>query len=300
MLAAAQNLQLTEHVDLADIPAAEWDALVLKMPEPAIYHAYDWARLWVLHFGAAVQTRILAIRDGDRLIGLLPLSIATQRLKIFSRRRLAPLSCASPPAPQYLGPICAPERQADCLDAMASHLAGTRAADAIYFENFLPGQPADLLVDKLSFRSSAIRWTGETTYWVPLADTFENFWTTLPRKLKKNIVSARNRFAATEGARIEPVADIAGVNEAVESLRRHSIARLGDKGIDSTLGDERMAAFFADLARVCFETDRAIYFRAFLGGDCIGTIFGLRMGPYLCYYNGSFDPAHSSLSPARS
>lgn len=294
---AGTNLDLTVHNRLEDIGPAEWDGLVLKMREPTIYHSYDWARLWLEHFAPGCAPILIAIRDEGRLIAFLPTIDAPQRLKFFRRVRTMPLSSASAPAPQYLGPVCAAEDDDFCADIFARFFLQKIAADAIYFENFLPGQSADLLLNKLASDRSVIRWTGETTYWVPLAETFESFWETLPRKLKKNIVSARNRFAATEGARIESVTDTAGVAEAVESFRRHSIARLGDKGIDSTLADRRMADFFADLAQVCFETDRAIYFRAFLADKCIGTIFALRMGPYLCYYNGSFDPEHSNLSP---
>ncbi|MCE5230922.1 GNAT family N-acetyltransferase [bacterium] len=297
MIATDKDLDLKVHTRLEDIDPAEWDALVLQMREPAIYHSHDWARLWLKHFGEGIAPRIFAVREGGKLIGLLPMLVASQRIKIFSRRRLAPLSSASAPAPQYLGPICDPEHENECIELMARELLKTRDADAIYFEHFLPGQPAEKLVDRLAATRNAIRWTGETTYWVPLAETFEAFWETLPRKLKKNIVSARNRFASTEGARIEPVTNKEGVEAAVEAFRRHSIARLGDKGIDSTLNDRRMADFFGNLARASFERDRAICFGAWLGDKCIGTIFGLSMGAYLCYYNGSFDPEHSNLSP---
>ncbi|MEN6627209.1 MAG: GNAT family N-acetyltransferase [Candidatus Sumerlaeia bacterium] len=291
-------IQLELHDRIDAIGAAEWDGLVGRMREPAIYHSHDWARLWLRHFGGDAKPRIIALREGGRLIGLLPMALAAQRLKIFSRRRLAPLSSASPPAPQYLGPICDPDREEPCLGAMASFLAAQPDADAIYFENFLPGQPAERLVQTLEARGrAAIRWTGETTYWVPLAEEAEAFLSLLNRKLRKNIVSARNRFAATDGARIEAVTDLAGVSAAVEAFRRHSIARLGEKGLHSTLHDRRMADFFAELARACFERDRAIYFGAWLGDACIGTIFGLRMGSYICYYNGSFDPEFSNLSP---
>lgn len=299
-MVAGNNLDLTVHNCLEDIDAAEWDALVLQMREPTIYHSHDWARLWLKNFAPDCAPSVIAIRDEGRLIGLLPMIKQKQRLKFFSRIRFMPVSSASLPAPQYLGPICAAEDEDRCADIFAHLLLQGVGADALYFENFLPGQPADKLVQCLAKRSlwrSVIRWIGETTYWVPLAGTFDEFWQTLPRKLKKNIVSARNRFAATEGARIELIADLDQCSAAARAFGAHSYARLGGKGIDSTLADERMAKFFIEMAKVCFETDRAICLAAFLADKCIGTLFALRMGPYLCYYNGSFDPEHSSLSP---
>lgn len=300
MIAADKNLDLTVHTSLSDINPADWDALVLKMREPTIYHSYDWTRIWMEHFAPDCSPHLIAIRDGGRLVGLLPMIKRQQRLKFFRRLRFMPISSASLPAPQYLGPICAPENEDHFADIFAYLFLQNIGVDAVFFENFLPGQAAEKVVDCLARRTPrgrVTRWTGETTYWVPLANTFDEFWQTLPRKLKKNIVSARNRFAATEGARIELVTGIDACRLAITAFRNHSIARLGEQGIDSTLADERMCKFFLELTRVCFDTDRGIYLAAFLAEKCIGTIFALRMGPYLCYYNGSFDPEYSSLSP---
>ncbi len=293
-------IKLTIHQSLLDVEPSAWDELALASRGSTIYHTHQWARLWLEHFGTDIELRLFALHQGDRLVGLLPMKLASQRLgRVFCRRRLVPLSAASPPAPQYLGPLLDPTCDGEGLALFARALSTQREADAICFENYLPLQPAAALVERIALerQASIVRWEGEASWSAPLAASLDQYLQTLPRKLRKNLISARNRFAKTAGGRIEGIHDMDGAEAAVEAFRSHSIARLGSKGLDSTMADPRMARFFHELILESLALGRGLYFSAWVGDRCIGTIFGLRFGSWIGYYNGSFDPDHAALSP---
>src|SRR5689334_20445932 len=56
---------------LAEVADAEWDAFVSRHPDASAYHYAGWARL--IARACALDARLLAVRTGERVTGVLPL-----------------------------------------------------------------------------------------------------------------------------------------------------------------------------------------------------------------------------------
>jgi len=52
-----------------------WNALALSVPSPVPFMSHPWIRLWWKHFGEGQEFLAVVVRDGDRLLGAVPLAI---------------------------------------------------------------------------------------------------------------------------------------------------------------------------------------------------------------------------------
>jgi CelD/BcsL family acetyltransferase involved in cellulose biosynthesis len=78
----------TSFEEAAEI-APEWDALVREL-DGSLYMTYDWLRVWWNHYGHGRELRLIAVRDGDELAGVLPFFVEKAG-PVFARARVAKL-----------------------------------------------------------------------------------------------------------------------------------------------------------------------------------------------------------------
>jgi CelD/BcsL family acetyltransferase involved in cellulose biosynthesis len=64
---------LTVHDEALDRVEAEWTGLLASCAEPIPFVTPAWQRVWLRHFQGDRQLRVYGIRDGERLIGVMPL-----------------------------------------------------------------------------------------------------------------------------------------------------------------------------------------------------------------------------------
>ncbi len=55
---------------------------VSRTPEPHVFHRPTWQELWLKHFGDGREPLFLAVRDGERLVGVAPLMREGLRLAL--------------------------------------------------------------------------------------------------------------------------------------------------------------------------------------------------------------------------
>jgi CelD/BcsL family acetyltransferase involved in cellulose biosynthesis len=73
----------------AEAIAPEWDDLIARL-DGSLYMSFSWCRVWWDHYGSRRDLRLMAVRDGDELVGVLPFFV--ERLGVvFGRARVAKL-----------------------------------------------------------------------------------------------------------------------------------------------------------------------------------------------------------------
>jgi CelD/BcsL family acetyltransferase involved in cellulose biosynthesis len=88
-IGSSVELQTFTSFEDAEAIAAEWDELVERL-DGSLYVTYGWCRVWWRHYGDRRELRVIAIRDGAELVGVLP--FFTERLgPAFGRARVAKL-----------------------------------------------------------------------------------------------------------------------------------------------------------------------------------------------------------------
>ena len=86
---SAAILRLDKFSSLEDVQllAPEWDDLTLRL-NGSLYSSSQWCEVWWRHYGAGRELRLIAVRAGEELVGVLPFFIDRLRVPI-GRARVA-------------------------------------------------------------------------------------------------------------------------------------------------------------------------------------------------------------------
>jgi CelD/BcsL family acetyltransferase involved in cellulose biosynthesis len=146
-------------VDVLDSPAAlddladDWRALH-RLAAATPFQSWEWAKAWWTHRSARLLRggglMLLCARDGDGLVGLLPLVVAP--LGPFEALRR--ITFLGAPEADYQDLLCAPARAAEVRAAFAACLAGAAAHWDVVD---LPDVPEDSPLAALALPAPALR-----------------------------------------------------------------------------------------------------------------------------------------------
>lgn len=221
-------MHLTELARLGDL-APEWDAVVDRMAQPS-----PFLRSWWLESVVSGEPRYLVVRDGDRLVGGLPLersaALGGEWWSFIGSGRLEP---------DHLDVVAAPDEVAATLELIAAHLSrGSRVVD-------LQGVPAaSPLVD-------ALPGIGRSSYlmvapYVRLPDTPEDYLASLPGRMRSTIKRTGKRLAKA-GVEFRVVDDPADWERALDAFEQLHDSRWGDSSAFLDVSASFRAAVLAGL-----------------------------------------------------
>ena len=99
----------------------EWRALNQRARAGSMFLGPEWLEPWWKHFGAGRELATICVREGGRLIGLLPLFLERARLGGIELRRLAFLGDAQTGC-DYLDVLAEPGREREVLERCLAKL----------------------------------------------------------------------------------------------------------------------------------------------------------------------------------
>jgi CelD/BcsL family acetyltransferase involved in cellulose biosynthesis len=290
------HVEIVTDVARASALAPEWDALAVSAGQPLSSPA--WMLAWWRHVaprGAAL--RIVVVRDGDEVIGLLPLYREPgRRGPRGPHRLLADTLYAS-------GPPLARAGRAEEV-AQAALLALSRSArrpEPLALANVPAGSPWARTAQKRwpgRLRPLLVPYGRETVATVALDGSFAD-WTASRsprfrrsmRRLLRNFDQAGGSFrlATTETA----TADI-------ETFVRLHRARWDGRDESPLVGlGPRLPALLGDVAGSLLDSGRFRLWILELDGEPICADLSLAAGGEVIGYNSGWDERHRALSPPR-
>ena len=116
---------MAEVVEINDLEQlrhyqSDWDHLFERTPQASFFHTYDWFATHWNHFGTSRKMRVLIVRSGNVVTGIVPLHVVKERHRLSTVRVLTyPLSDWG----MWYGPL-GPYQSATMFMAM-EHLRGT-------------------------------------------------------------------------------------------------------------------------------------------------------------------------------
>jgi CelD/BcsL family acetyltransferase involved in cellulose biosynthesis len=87
--ATGVRLETFTSFDDAEALAPEWDELVARL-DGSLYMSFSWCRVWWDHYGDGRALRLLAVREHDELVGVLPFFVERMGA-VLGRARVAKL-----------------------------------------------------------------------------------------------------------------------------------------------------------------------------------------------------------------
>ncbi len=246
--AAALAVDEIQSLDAMEGLARDWDALLERSRDRHLSVTRPWLRAWWQSFGTGARLRLLAVRDGSRLVGVAPLlsrrgveSGIPCRVVRFLSNRFVPWCdfVTDPDLPR-----------AAVLGAAFGHLGrAPERPDLVSLRN-IPRDSGTIdalgsAVGKSALAFSVV--TPRRSPVVPIDGTWEDYLASLSSRFRKTASRALRTFAEA-GIRLETVRGGARSAEIIEEgLRLEAAGWKGENG-SAILDNPGVAAFHRSLA----------------------------------------------------
>jgi CelD/BcsL family acetyltransferase involved in cellulose biosynthesis len=277
---------------------AEWQAL-FRASEAAPFLSWEWAAAWQQWLGRSVTPRVLTVREGGRLVGLLALGEEERRLAgaLLSARRLAFLGAGFGGA-DYLDVLALPGCGRDVAQAVGAHLARCGQFDVLELNDMAADSPTVAALAEEFGAASGCRFHVAPRFFCPQVELADGWAATLKRSRRAENFKRRLRhFRAREGFAHRAVTR---PDEATAALERFFVlheARRADLGGSEATGHAALKDFHRDLVVRMAEAGLLRFDELWAEGACRASIYGLDDGRRYSFYNSGYDPAWANLSP---
>jgi CelD/BcsL family acetyltransferase involved in cellulose biosynthesis len=263
----------TERIASLDAFRDPWSALADRCGSP--FDTWEWAATWWRHFGPGHDLETLAVYDGDRLAGILPLCATTR-----GGARLLRFLGHGPG--DWLGPICADADVPLVARALDTALHdGTIRWDALLGERLRTGRAwRPLLHGRVLQR--------ESSPVIDLRDGFDGWLATRSRNFREQARRRGRRLARAHDVHFRRTEDAERVDADLGTLIALHEARW-QSASRAFAGARR--AFHLELARTAVETGRVRLWTLELDGRPAAAWYGFRHAGAEWYYQAGRDPA---------
>ncbi len=267
------GVERIETIDGVEALGPEWAELERLTPEATGFQSFIWCRTWLRLAGLRASPRVVCVREGGKLVFLLPLQVERRYGAVIARWIGEPMT-------QYGDALAAPgERRTHWRALAEAEMACWRDVDLVALTRLR----ADGV---LAYGASE----GEA-----LAAPYANLIGWKPRRRKSVERRARRLEALGPLALVEP-----GTSDRREALARHGIALkrlwLRSKGFYSAgLSHPVSEDFLAALARDGFLRVNALT----VGEDVVALDLGFRSGDAYRSLLGCFDLRFAEGSPGQ-
>ena len=189
---------MTLRVDEVDSIAAleresdAWRDLLMRVPHDSPYLTPEFMIPWARMLAARYRFRVLAVRDGEKLVGLAPLfERSLDKWGIGFTLRSFPLHGLSPPFDLIIDPATP-----GVVDALLLHLRGDGGWHLVELLNVPATSPNVRALreacGRLGFRFDEK--TSLSTTYVPIQVNWDSYLESLPRKLRKSLRQGQRRL----------------------------------------------------------------------------------------------------------
>jgi CelD/BcsL family acetyltransferase involved in cellulose biosynthesis len=294
--------------DLAAVES-EWSALCDEARAGCLFLSPEWLVPWWARFGGGRELCSIAVREGGRLIGLLPLFRERVRVGGLPIERVAFLGDGATGC-DYLDVLAAPGREAEVRDAVLAALGEQswdvcdldgiwrESATALALAQRFPAQRSisaraagldgpDLAV----VRDARLRFVCPH---IPLGGTWEEYLQGLGRR--ENLRRREKWLFRQPGVSIE----VARGGEAASRATAHFLelhrARWAVEGGSDGLADERHEEFHRDAIQRLAARGWLRLYTLYAARRPVASVYGVVHRGKFLYYQSGYDPAWAGKS----
>ncbi len=275
---------LVREEDLESL-TGDWQALLEDDAQGSVFQHPAWLRIWFHAFGGDRRLRVLAIRDGARLLGVAAFIAGDNRLTL----------AGDPDLWDYSGLTVRKGFERDAFHALIEHLAG-EAWDEIVLWGLAEDTPASdelpALAEAHGFRVTRDQEAVCPT--VELPDSWDAYLASLNKKDRHELRRKMRRFAESDGeGELVVLSGTDAVLAALPDFIRLHVESREDKAAFMT---EAMQHFFRHVAGDLARESRIRLYLLERGGVRLASVLCFDGGDSLMLYNSGYDPAYAHVS----
>jgi CelD/BcsL family acetyltransferase involved in cellulose biosynthesis len=259
----------------------EWDALVERL-RGSLYMSFDWCRVWWRHYGEGRELRVIALRSGDQLAGVLPFFV--ERLMTpLGRVRVAKL-VGSDSTLAMVDPPVAPEIAAEGFEIALRLLFEADRVDLVHvgpYSSAIP-QRDDLLTAAAAVADIAtVARSGEpgehTVFSLP--DGFDAYLKGLSKNQRQNYRRNVNKLEKTFAFEVDVISGGPALAPELEAFMEMHQAQWQAVNKLGHFGDwPRSREFTRDLVEALAPVDRVRLVRLIADGEVVSYYFSFTDG----------------------
>lgn len=267
----------------------EWSEIWERCLTASPFQTPEWLLPWWNHFQPG-ELWCLALRQGERLVGLVPLFVPRKEMSGRSGVQLVGVG-----ASDYLDVLVEPMVARPALDAVWTHLASRS-------ERWMLGEFPDLpaaspLLARQTPPGLDVSWrAGEVCPVLGLPDKVADLASVVPRRQWQKLQYYRRRAAREAEVSVER-ADAASLDSMLDELFRLHRARWRLRNSPGVLADEAVQRFHRDVTHGFLPRGMLRLYVLRLGGRVVASLYGFACRGRTYYYLGGFDPDVRGLSP---
>ncbi len=275
---------------------AEWRALNARARAGNMFLSPDWLEPWWAQFGAGREQQILCVREGGKLIGVLPLFAETVRLGGIDVRRVAFLGDGETGC-DYLDAIAEPGREREvlehCLDALLELPWDLCDLDGVWRESFTAGQLAARFAPRGGevLRDARLRYVCPH---IPLTGNYDQYLGTLSRR--ENLRRREKWIFRQPGVSISCAKTPEEAGKATDEFLQLHRARWAVEGGSDGLTDDRHEQFHREASQRLARSGALRMYTLYAARRPVASVYGVVHGDKFNYYQSGYDPNWGSRS----
>lgn len=288
------SIHLSEGKEALESIAGEWESLV-GSTYASVLSSPGWF-LAGLDVFQSKKVAVITARDGDRLVGVLPLA----RIKTDARGLY--LTLVGPPARgDYNAPIVLPELAATVLPAMIERAMSHFGRHGVYWFPNIPKADPSLEILRAFLASHKMPWVEDEEQAPVLrldSHEFSVVEQTWPASHRKDVRRQRKRLAETGPVSVWQPASIAEAEPVLEEFFRVHDEKWLSQGFPGMFQDPKQRSYFKAILHRLWG--RGMHFSTLrCGSTDVSYHFGFSSGGWIQWYRPSYRKEFSGYSPSK-
>jgi predicted N-acyltransferase len=274
-----------------------WDTLVANAGVDHPFVTHEWIRAWWESFSGARTLHIVVAREGNTVVGIAPMLEETERFYGFKLRKLAFIWNNHVPRCDFI----VAERRLDVYRALWQYIeAEAKHWDLLLLPQVPEGSPTLTGLKELAAASGFLvgLWSSDSSPYVPISGTWENYFESLPRKHRSNLQSRTALLSGLGKVELEHLSgDTGDIGTALDE--GFQIEAAGSNGAvgNTVLCDARVRTFYSKLAKTpgIKNSVRLHFLRS--GSKRIAFDYSLHYANSMYLIKGGHLPEYTAYSP---
>jgi CelD/BcsL family acetyltransferase involved in cellulose biosynthesis len=275
--------------------ADAWNTLVDISSFPNVFRRWEWLSTWWKWFGRNRELHLLRLMRGPRLVGIVPMYLARNRL---GAKILSWIGFGGPTCPEYLGPIVDRDWLEPAIDRLTDYLAGDDAWDSIEFPDVAPDDRGTrLLVERLRSTHPAIGTPGVVCRYLLLPDSYESLQGRLSAHARQQVRRHLRKAQSECNMQLVQLDDDKAITSAFETIRTLSISARARVGERSPFAKPEYAGFHREVISQMLKDDCVRVFLLQLNGVSAAFRYAYLYNSKYYSFQTGFDPSLAKYSP---
>ena len=227
-----------------------WNPLLQRSSSNTVFLTFEWLSTWLNHFGRQGRLLVLVFKEGEEVVGIAPLIVEVRE----GFRRLGTIGAQTLEYEDFI--ISGDCNHEEVLDAFWDVIEKERGWDFFQLNSVREDSGnIQLLRSVLARRriSNILRPSDSSPY-VPITQSWEQYWESLSQRFRKDSARLQRRLAQDHGpVSYEEPRTPKDVDTLMQELFRHHLARRQEvSGTQGVFGDEKLRDFYIHLAKELF------------------------------------------------